>query len=43
MSAALYQVKNNILKRMGIEGFQGFKKTAHLIEPLLENIPLQVY
>ena len=43
MSAALYQVKNNILKRMGIKGFQGFKKTAHLIEPLLESIPLQVY
>ncbi len=39
MSSALYQVKNSILKRMGVEGFQGFKKTPHLIESLLQEIP----
>jgi len=43
LSAALYQVKNKILKRMGINGFQGFIKTSHLIEPLLQSIPLQVH
>ncbi len=42
MSAALYQVKNKILKRIGIKGFQGFKKTPQLIEPLLQEIPYQV-
>ena len=41
MSTALYQVKNSFLKRMGIEGFQGFKKTPNLIEPLLQNLTTQ--
>jgi len=41
MSTALYQVRNSFLKRMGIEGFQGFKKTPNLIEPLLQNLATQ--
>lgn len=42
MSAALYQVNNNLLKRVGIKGFHGFRKTPQLIEPLLQEIPFQV-
>ena len=38
ISSALYQVKNSILKRMGVEGFQGFKKIPHLIQSLLQGM-----
>ncbi len=42
MSAALYQVKNNLLKRVGIKGFHGFKKTYQLVESILQEVPYQV-
>ena len=42
LSTAFYQVKNNILKRAGIEGFYGFKKTPQLVESILQEIPYHV-
>ncbi len=42
MSAAFYQVKNNILKKVRIEGFHGFRKTPQLVESILQEIPYQV-
>ncbi len=42
MSAALYQVKNNLLNRIGIKDFHGFKKTPELVESILQEIPYQV-
>jgi len=35
MSSAFYQVKHNILERLNISGFQGFKKSRTLVEDLL--------